>query len=284
GDLAANGPQGTQNPSTSAEWFLNSTNANASAVYTDPVVAPPGSLAQTFATDQSVLAYFAPSGSPQALTNVGDTLIASFTFTVSGASNSADGIRVALLNSSASQITTNTDITAGNFLQYTGFAAFFNPSNTATTLNRRNQDQDSILIASTSIAYSSLGAPVTTGSAFALGSSTYTGALSLTYEGSGQTLVTFSLSDTMSASQAGYTILSASSPTTSFDTFVLGGLSGAATSLTLSNVDVVFVPVPEPPVYILCAGGLAVLAGAHRWRRLRRESLVPPALSRSRET
>ncbi len=260
-DDFSSGTTGPLPTGAGAEWFLNGNSG--SATYTQ---GSPGSLAQNFPVGvaQSVTAYFTAPGSPVTL-GVGDTLAASFSFTMTGAANSPDGIRVGLLNSNNLQITGNTDVTDPTFNNYTGYAAFFNPNDTTTNLYARTAASNSLI--TTNAAYATLGVPAFTGTTFAIGAGTYSGALSLTYVTSGTMLVAFSLTDP-SSNQATYSFLTPTISTTSFDTLVIGGIPNAATSMTLGSVLVVEA-VPEPPTYVLCAGGLAVLAMAGWWSRRR---------------
>lgn len=192
---------------------------------------------------------------------------------MNGAANVSDGIRVALLNSGSTgvsnfQLTGNSDITsaAPNFANYAGYAAFFNPGTTATNLYSRAAGVDNNLIATGSTAYSSLGAPTLTGSAFSINNTdSYSGALSLSYLSAGTMLMTFALKDITTSTLVSYSLSTSTIPTTQFDAIVLGGLGNAASSFALSNVT--FVAAPEPPVYVLCASGLAVLAAAGWWSR-----------------
>ncbi|HTB80963.1 MAG TPA: hypothetical protein VK717_08760 [Opitutaceae bacterium] len=266
-DDFSSGTSGPLPTGASAEWFLNGTGG--SATYTQ---GSPGSLAQNFfGESQSVNAYFTAPTSAITL-NVGETLAASFSFTMAGAADSSDGIRVALLNSNNNQISANTDVTDPAFTNYTGYAAFFNPNNTSggglsTNLYSRaaGGGNDNLITANT--AYTTLGVPTFTGSALTIGAGTYSGVLSLTYVTSGTMLVAFSMTDP-SSNQATYSFLTPTISTTSFDTLVIGGIDNAATSMTLNNV-MVLATVPEPPVYALCGGGLAVLALAGWWSRRR---------------
>jgi hypothetical protein len=267
-DNFSSGTLGPLPTGASAEWFLNGTSG--SATYTP---GSPGSLAQNFpvGVDQSVTAYFTAPTSPITL-SVGETLAASFSFTMTGPANASDDIRVGLLNSNNNQITANTDVINPSFTNYTGYAAFFNPNNTSgggllTNLYSRAAGGGNNNLITTNAAYTTLGVPTFTGSALTIGAGTYSGVLSLTYVTSGTMLVAFSMTDP-SSNHATYSFLTPTISTTSFDTIVIGGIPNAATSMTLSNVMVV-ASVPEPPVYALCAGGLAILAAAGWWSRRR---------------
>jgi hypothetical protein len=281
GDLAGVGPQGAQNPPASATWVLNSTDPNASAIYTSGYFNPdlgafvPGSLAQTFATDQSVSAYFAGPGNQQVLSNVGDALTLDFAFTMNTVNASADGIRVALLNSGSInsdfnyQVSgANSDIASSTFANYTGVAAFFDPSNSKINLYTRDSGPgNTTLIAGATNAAYNLFAPAGPGGLGITAGTPYLGTLTLTYQGVSNMGVSFSIYDMTDplnpALLAGEGSAAFDSPA-SFDTIVLGGLNGAG-DMTLSEVSVVLVP--EPPVYALCAGGLAVLASVGWWNR-----------------
>ncbi len=265
-DDFSSGTTGPLPTGAGAEWFLNGTSG--SATYTQ---GSPGLLAQNFpvGVDQSVTAYFTAPGSPITL-SVGETLATTFSFTMTGAANSSDGIRVGLLDSNSFQITANTDVTDPTFNNYTGYAAFFNPNDTTTNLYARTVASNSLI--TTNAAYVTLGTPTFTGTTFAIGAGTYSGALSLTYVTSGTMLVAFSLTDP-SSNQATYSFLTPTISTTTFDTIVIGGIPNAATSMTLGSVLVVQ-SVPEPPIYALCAAGLVIL-GVARWWSHHREAKVP---------
>ncbi|HZP59517.1 MAG TPA: hypothetical protein VFB27_04265 [Opitutaceae bacterium] len=276
GDLATNGPQGTQSLPSSAQWFLVNS-ANGSATYTNPALAPPGSLAQTFSVDQSVVAYFESPGNEQVL-NVGDSIALNVNFNISGSTNLADGIRFALLNSGSSGVTNfqltgnssgNTSTTP-NFNNYSGIAAFINPSvssGTGANLDSRASGGTSDLISSGSTDYTSFGSSSGTAT---LSGGAYKATLSLAYTAVGSMNVGLVILDSSNNPVTTYSAAATTSSfPTKFDTVAIGGLTGVASSLTLNGVSVIFVPVPEPPVYLLCGGGLAILAGAAWWRRRR---------------
>jgi hypothetical protein len=251
-----NAPGGAQNLPSSAQWFLNAGSSITASYVSD------SSINENLSTgDQSLTAYFTNAGT-QSL-SAGDTIDASFSFTMSGTANIADGIRVGFLNSGGSRPTINTDVTDSSFTSYTGYAAFFNPTTSTTNLDARSSANTNLI--ASSAAYGSLGAPsVLSGTPFALTSGDLTvGQLALTYTGS-QMIVTFGLTDTATSAQVIYSLTTSTISATAFDTIVIGGLSGAAGagSLSISNASVTFLTVPEPPVYVLCAGGLVVLAAA----------------------
>jgi len=271
-NMATVGPQGTQSPPSSAEWFLIDS-TNASATYTN---GSPGSLAQVIPStaNSAVIAYFETPGNQQTL-NVGDSIAINVSFTVSGPTNVADGIGFGLFNSGSTalaptQLGANLGgTTSGNFASYAGIAALINP-NVATTAT--TTDLDSRATGSndlTSLAsYTAINSPTGTAT---IGTDNYMATLSLTYAGAGNMGVGFTLNDTTtSTTVAAYSAAGTTSTfPTQFDTVFIDGQALAATTLTLSTVNVVFTPVPEPPVYVLCGGGLAVLAAASSWRRRR---------------
>ncbi len=272
GDLATVGPQGAQNTPSSAEWFLIDT-PNGSATYTNPTLAPPGSLTQTFSVDQAVVAYFENPGAQQQLLTIGDSIGLSVDFTISGATTSPNGIGFALYDSGSTglnnfQLTANnTGTTNSDFTNYSGVVAFINPNSTSNTtvLSSRAAgvgNSDLFAAGYGLIDNSASGTDTLNGS--------YHAKFTLTYAGAGSLVLAFVIKDSSNNVVTDYTASgTAASLPTQFDTIVINGVSGVATSLALTNVNVTFQAVPEPPVYALCAGGLAVLAAASWWSRRR---------------
>ncbi len=264
-------PAGNQNPPTSAQWFLIDS-SNASATYTN---GGPGTLAQTIPStaNSAVIAYFETPGNQQTL-NVGDSIAINVSFTISGAANVADGIGIGLFDSGSTALASTQlganlgGTTSGNFSSYSGIAALINPNVSAATASdldsRATGNNDLTALASYTGIHSASGTA-------SLGTDNYIATLSLTYAGAGNMGVGFVLNDTTTSttvsaySNAGTT----STFPTKFDTVFIDGQSLAASTFTLDTVNVVFVPVPEPPVYILCAAGLAVIGAAGWWRRRR---------------
>lgn len=264
-------PAGTQSLPTSAQWFLIDS-SNASAVYTN---GGPGSLAQIIPStaNSGVIAYFAAPGSQQTL-NIGDSIAININFTISGVANKADGIGFGLFNSgstglASTQLGANlSGTTNANFASYSGISAFINPNVSAAT----STDLDTMATGGNDLTllsnYTAINSPSGTAT---LGTDNYTATLSLTYAGAGTMGVGFALNDTTTSTAV--TAYSAAGTTgsfpTQFDTVLISGQAFAASTLTLNGVSVIFVPVPEPPVYLLCGGGLVILAGAAWWHRRR---------------
>lgn len=215
------------------------------------------------ANNRHTLAYFTGSGSPQLL-NVGDSIAVNFTFLLDTPLTITTGFRVGLFNSGGTRISgDNAGASATEFLDYSGYAAFFNlQAATAMRLEERSSGIGSKLIHSGD-SYTDHTGDVGTGTTF-VSDQVYSAVLSLLRTESGVQI---------SASVEGETGYSAlyedttGSIETAFDTFVIFASSTAVSGYTLKRVDVAYSPVtggaaPGAAILTLTVGEGTVIIGS----------------------
>jgi hypothetical protein len=261
-------------------------------------------------TSENVTAFYQPSDSYAVISGAGNSLTLQFDFTVSGTFTSNSAIRFGLFNSGSTgsldnQITRETGggVTAGNVgspALFSGYYASFAPAATTSTAgvvafyNRAPSNSNSTFISSTSAGtFNQLGYGTTPTTSPGLTTDPYQATLTLqnTVPGSQMTL-TFGITDLntggtsysssvidtgAAGSNTGVPAVGTTPaiPTQSYANPIVDAFDGLSIGtvsnqgiLTVTNVTVSYVP--EPPVYVLCSGGLVVFAAASWWIRRRR--------------
>ncbi|AHF90637.1 hypothetical protein OPIT5_10960 [Opitutaceae bacterium TAV5] len=242
-------------PATSA-WY--SSRSSSSVSYENSSL-----TLNTGSNSTHLLTCFTDSGS--VTLGVGETLTVAFTFSIAGVTDSAGGLRVAILNSGGSRISAD-GLGAGNatFNAYTGYAALLNPGATVdgpVSIRKRDKTNEVLLTGLT--AYTNFGSGGSADAVIASGQ-TYTGTFIITRSSDTATGISFSIAGT--SLNYSYTD---SSGLFSFDTLAIAGMSNAFTSLTLYDVTISTSTIPEPRAILLGFGvtaGLATLL----WRRPQR--------------
>lgn len=202
---------------------------------------------------------------PQAL-SVGDSITLSFTFTVEGNANGAkDGIRLGLFDSGGSRIASDgKGLSSDTYINYTGYGVQFDPgadpTNLISTLKRSSGKPE--LMTNGALSVFGLNRPV---SPQLTAGVPYTGVLTLTRTAAGSMTASFSLN--------GVTISNTDSVSTfnTFDTIVIHAQSGVVSSLSFSEIKVVYDAIPEPSTVSLLGLSAGIGLLIHRSPRFRWE-------------
>lgn len=251
------GPTGNQNTPESINWMTTLTS--------DSLQASTGKMWQP--QQRIAFGYFTDANTPVNV-GLGQTLTLKIDFTMNGALDRAEGIRIGLFNSGGERLTEdNQGNTNDAFTDYTGYATFFNPNQTsghALRLVSRDNAESQLLANG---AYTRLG--VNAGGTFALANDVnYTLTFSLENLGNDGVLVNVSIfnadTNTLVSSMNRTDI---ESMYTSFDTIVLGSFSNSFTGdWTFSSIEVSMIPEPGS-ISLLGALALVLAVGLSRRRR-----------------
>lgn len=252
----------TQNLPTTSAWY--SSGAASSVTY--------GAGALTVATGPTArfaITYFTDGGSPATL-GIGDSLTATFSFSLTGVSSYTAGyLRIGLFNSGNSRIAADalTD-TAAAYSNYAGYSLFLNPNSSTVVGAVRERISGSSSLINNSTAYNP--ALTNTSGGGALGtlndSTLYTGVYTISRITADAVAISLLLSD--GATQI-YTISAQdiSASTSIFDTFAFSASGNTVTNFTLNSVDIGLTTVPEPHVtMLLLIGGVLVMKAISRRR------------------
>lgn len=260
----AAGERSNLNLPNGAQWFSSS--GGTSITYT-----PNTSIKLTTgASGRHLLAYFTADGSAAALTNTGDSLSVSFTFSLDGAAGASatntTAMRIGLFDSTAGNRIAADGLNATDtFDNYTGYIAAMAPGTSVASglsLRERTTLTGANLISSTT-AYTAFSGSAAS-QAFTYGS-TYTGVFSVTKTATG---VDLGIAFTGLGLSSYSLVKSDSTPVTAFDTFVFHNVSNVADSITITDLVVTHTSaIPEPSSFAALAGlGVLGLAASRRRR------------------
>lgn len=196
--------------------------------------------------------YFVGNFGAFSLDDVGDSITLSYTFSPSTASafrDAAGTFRVGLFNSNGSQISANASGAGVAALNNdSGYVATYNPrssSTTGNTLRQRSGGNDNLWVSSQFTTISS--SPELTSP----GTGNLTGTFTLSLVASG-----IEITSVVNGASA-QSVIDTSGLVTSFDSFSIFALSGAANP-TLTFSDLTVSAIPEPSIAILLAGAAMV--------------------------
>lgn len=216
-----------------------------------------------------------------ALTNIGDSITFSYSFTVSSStvfSANDQTFRVGLLNSNGSPITGNTAGTDANASSDTGYMATYRgPTGTNGTTNTFYQRTASNNVLMSTSAFSSTttyldgAAPTLTSLGISSGNLSANGSFTITLISGG-----VRLSSIINGGAAQTRDDTTGSVVSTFDQFGFFGLSGSANPfITLTDLTITYTSaaVPEPSTSALLAGAIGLITVM--WsRRFRRRAVV----------
>lgn len=195
----------------------------------------------------------------QTLSNIGDSLSLSYTFTITGSSNSTSTVRTGIFNQNTGTAISGYNYTNNFGTNYLGYQVVSNPTGTsgsATGFYEKIQSAN-VLTSSSSVAnYTAIAAAGSSARPTLVEATTYTTTFTLTRVASGLQL------DYSLTGGTGFDVYSLSftdeTPSTySYTTIEFRGGSGTYTTQTISNFNLTFTPVPEPSASLLLLGGLA---------------------------
>lgn len=217
---------------------------------------PTPSLTYTMASTAGSLTYMVGYFNSTTLTNVGDKISFSLSYTATSALKASDeAFRVGLYNSGGSYMTSNNTSSGSSATNgYTGYAATFRPSGTPGTGNTFKERTGTGNNLFTSSTYTNLGtdtfAPIGTG------------AVSMTFSAeltAGGLLLTTSYGGNV------YSFLDTTPSTTTFDTFAIYGVDASSSaSLIFSNLTVDSVPEPGQMALLIIGLGTVTAAACRR--------------------
>lgn len=259
-DSFSDGDRTTQSLPSSAAWY-SGTNGT-------PLNAAVGSLTFDLSAGSNLLVgYFTPDDSPATLV-AGQRITLNYTFSILGGNTTGGYFNVALLNSNGNRISAdNLGISLNAYKDYTGYASNVTPKsnvNGKIALFKRETSSNTLLNTTANPPYTKLDGSDTTISGFRfVDGISYTGTLSIYYDGS-NALITQSFSGgSLSGVTFSYTDIS---PTLDFDTIAFGIQGGAMSSITFTNINVA--AVPEPGESAMALLGIVCIGGSLFWRKL----------------
>jgi hypothetical protein len=240
-DTFSDGVRTNQNLPDSLAWFSSSTAAALSAA--------PGSMTMSTTSSRQTVAYFTDGG-PVSI-GEGATLTLTYAFSLTGLTNaSGNRFQVGLFNSGGSRIEAdNGGSSNAVFNEYRGYKAqtsLMEGSDSPINIRARAVNSDTLMNA-TNPPYYNLHTSDTIVPDFE-DNLAYLGFLSITNNGADGILVStgFSGGNIAGIVSTSFTMTSANTQFTEFDTIAFFGVSGQLDSITFTDIHLELVPIPEP--------------------------------------